>query len=397
MMQDKKSIKRIVNQIKAKLDATFLSDRMISFPSTYFIGLSIVCDIKCPYCPRQFYTKEVDHGFMDFDGFLNMSEFLEYCDEANFFGLGEPFLHPRFFDFLKEAKKRGCRITTSTHGMSLKPEVIEQIVDLGLDQLAISIDGADKKTFELLREGAVFETVIENVLKLQNLKKLKGQTVPEIHIATAVSTHNVKQLDKIVKLGKKLGVSRIVFTDLIIVDQKKAEVSVSRTDLFWKNFQKAERLGKKYGIDILYFYQNPFPWKKSHLPEIDTKNRRFACRDPWKTCILDRKGNMKPCCYYPPNTGNVFNTPLPEVINNKENRELRRLLIKGDLPKCCLDCGMLLEITREESEIALNEARELYKHEKPGIPDNTQKELEGLFREYEKKIRKTYTAGVNND
>jgi pyrroloquinoline quinone biosynthesis protein E len=268
--------------------------------------------------------------------------------------------------------------------MSLKPPVRDQVLDAGLDELTVSIDGADKETFEKLRSGARLETVVENVRALQKEKRLRNLQKPRILIATAVSQHNVHQLGDIVKLGHKLEASRIVFTDLILVDEKQACLSVARTDLFRKNFQKAEALGKKYGIDVLYFYQYPFPWKKDPVPQTRIQGRRYICRDAWKTCIINRRGNMKPCCYYPPFTGNVFTHPLPDLINNEANRQLRRRLLEGDPPECCQSCGILTEINAEQSLNALKQAQTLFLQSKDSslLTQKDIDELAAILSEY---------------
>jgi MoaA/NifB/PqqE/SkfB family radical SAM enzyme len=381
-----------MNRIKAALDSSYLSEFMLAYPSVYYFGVSIVCDIRCPYCPRQFYTNDVDSGFMDFDSFLKTSRYLESGEEAYFFGLGEPFLHPRFFDFISQSLKTGIKTGTSTHGMSLNPDVRKSILDLGLHELIISIDAADPKTFAMLRRGADLDKVVSNVLDLQKEKIKRGLTKPDIMIATAVSRHNVHELADIMKLAKKLGAVRVVFTDLIIVNPDNALVSVSKTDLFRDHYRRAEALGKKFGIEVLYFYQYPFPWKKDPIPSSLSRDKIRICRDPWRMCIINRHGEMKPCCYYPPNTGDIFQNPLPEVINNEGNRLLRRSLLEGDIPECCLNCGMLAEIAPEQSLNAIEQAQTLLNQaENTGV--FSQKDIDDLSRlisEYKKKWEKIY-------
>lgn len=383
---------RIMNRIKAALDSSYLSEYLLAYPSVYYFGISIICDIRCPYCPRQYYTKDVDSGLMDFDSFLKISKYLDYGEEAFFFGLGEPFLHPRFFDFIRESLKSGIKTGTSTHGMSLKPDVRKMILNLGLDELIVSIDAADSKTFAMLREGAVLDVVISNILELQKEKSEKGSSKPRIMIATAVSRHNVHQLTDIVKLAKKVGAIRVVFTDLILVNPDNSLVSVSKTDLFWDHYRRAEALGEKFGIEILYFYQYPFPWKKEPTPHNLSQGKPGICRDPWRMCIINRHGDMKPCCYYPPNTGNIFQNPLPEVINNEENRNLRRSLLEGDIPECCLNCGMLSEITSEQSWEAIQKAETLFNQAKDSVVFSQKDvdDLSQLISDYKKNLEKIY-------
>jgi len=359
-------------------------------PQTFYFGITTICDISCPYCPRQFYTEEVEPGLMDFDSFAPLAGCLEYAEEAYFFGLGEPFLHPRFFDFLSLSRKTGVRMETSSHGMSLDKKTREKILASGLDVLTISLDGAKPQTFEFLRKGARFETVLSNIAALQKEKIMKGTNKPAVYFATAVSQHNVDELPSIVKLAKKLGCVRVVFTDLILVDQKNASLSVAKTDLFKINLDKAKALGEKYGIEVLYFFQYPFPWKKDPPP----KGKRYACRDPWRICIIDREGKVKPCCYYPPFTGNIFKESLEDIINNEKSRKLRRALLQGNIPDCCVNCGMLTELTPEISINAIKTAEKMLEQEKNiGVLNKKNiDDLSALIKQYYEKWGNRYNS-----
>ena len=356
---------RLMNKVRAHLDASFLSDAVLALPSVYYIGLCAVCNIRCPYCPRQNFPDEVDNGLMSFEEFKKIIEYLNYAEIVFLFGIGEPFLHPQFFDFVREAKKTGIRTSTNTHGMSLNAENREKIIETGLDEISISFDGADEKVFNFLRAGADFKTVVGNIAALQSLKKERGSQAPELQFATVISRHNVRQMPDLVQLARKLGIKKIVFTNLITLHEENAEVSVAKTDLFADSYEKAKLLGKRLGVEIEYWSQHPFPWKKDPMPEFDPERRiRYACPDLWRLGIIDRTGNLKSCCYYENMSGNVFQTPVPDVFNNDLSRALRRSLLDGRLMECCVNCGMLrrasVEIARaelENADAALADAR----------------------------------------
>jgi len=353
---------RILNRIRARLDASFLSERVLAMPSVIYIGLSSICDLRCPYCPRQYYTGEISSGLMSWENFLKVAEYLAYAEEAYFFGIGEPLLHPRFFDFLEKGRETGVRMTTSTHGMTLDETVRRRILDVGLHELSVSMDGADRKTFDFLRQGASFDAVCTNLTALFEMKKREKKDLPKVCIATAVSRHNVKQLADIVAMAYRLGAARVVFTDLILVNPEDAELSVSRTDVFQNEMERARLAGTRLGVEILYFYQNPFPWKTDPVPEPAGQSKRLVCGDAWRMCILDKDGAMQACCYYPPKTGMVFEEPLPAIVNNEANQNLRRMLLEGHPPECCLNCGMLKTADAAQSLAAINDAKRLFEN-----------------------------------
>jgi len=258
---------KVINDIRAQLDASFLCEKALAFPTHYYVAVSVLCDLRCPYCPRQFCKYEIDHGLMDFAEFQRVAPILRYANYAGFLGLGEPFLNPRFFDFLVLGKSQGAFVATSTHGMSLVPEIAQKLVAMCMDEIAVSIDGSNRRVFEFLRKGADFDQVLRNVRHLNDLKRKYKTNKPVIFIAVSVSRYNVKYMPALVKLGKELEAARVVFTDLIIVDKKNAGVSVSGTRRFARALRKARELGRRLNIEVLYYYQNPFPWKPPKPPK----------------------------------------------------------------------------------------------------------------------------------
>ncbi len=147
------------NRVLELLDMTFLDDALLQRPACYGIAVTTLCNLRCPYCVREAAgMKENKH--MDFEALARQIGDIRTARRVSLFGLGEPFLHPRFFDFVKLCKDAGVYVATSTHGMSLRQEAREKLVELGLDELNISMDATEKKLFEALRLGANFERVV---------------------------------------------------------------------------------------------------------------------------------------------------------------------------------------------------------------------------------------------
>ena len=52
-------------------------------------------------------------------------------------GWGEPFLHPELMTMVRIAKGTGCSVGTTTNGLLLNEKVIRQLVESGMDVLAL--------------------------------------------------------------------------------------------------------------------------------------------------------------------------------------------------------------------------------------------------------------------
>ena len=66
-------------------------------------------------------------------------------------GLGEPMMHPRFFDMVAYAAGKGIRVTTNSNLTLLNERRAAACVASGLDCLHVSIDGATAETYERIR------------------------------------------------------------------------------------------------------------------------------------------------------------------------------------------------------------------------------------------------------
>lgn len=348
-----------LNAILQKLDLSFLVDRMLAMPTRYYVSVSVVCDIVCPFCPRQYYGELVDNGVMSYEAFRTVAPHLKYADFAGMFGLGEPFLHKDFFRFLTLAKEAGAWTTTNSHGMSLTDEIVRKLIDHKLDHINCSMDGHNKKLFEFLRAGAVFETVIENLKRFTAIKKELGVEHPQLQIAVTVSRHNVAHMADMVKLAREVGATAISFSNLIIINPDNAHLSVVNTPLFDGNLAKAKELGKKFGIPVDFFFQNPLPWVLEPT-DAARHGKRFGCHEAWRALTIERRGQTKPCCYIEEPIGNAFETPIAELRNSQAFIDLRRSLMEGRPDEFCRNCGNLRMVTRETASQRVEEAADLF-------------------------------------
>jgi MoaA/NifB/PqqE/SkfB family radical SAM enzyme len=109
------------------------------------------CNLRCQMCPIQFRTDGPPNGppaFMPFETFMGLVDQLPTMTELQLQGLGEPMMHPRFFDMVAYAAARGIEVSTNSNLTLLTPARAEQLVASGLSHLHVSIDGATSATYE---------------------------------------------------------------------------------------------------------------------------------------------------------------------------------------------------------------------------------------------------------
>lgn len=348
---------RAINDILALLDSTWLSPTTHARPTHYDVAVSVVCNIRCPFCPRQTFGDEVKSGLMKEKHFAPVIPHLEVSQRTGLYGLGEPFLNKKFFDFLTAAKERGTYCMTSTHGMSLTSERIDQVLDSELDELCVSMDGPTPRTFNFLRSGADFDTVVANVRELIRRRNERGKRTPRVHIACAISKYNVWHLKAMVRLTKSLGADKLAFSNLVLDFPEHAHASIVGTRLFRFMLNRAMAEAKRIGLECVYFYQIPFPWKDYPAPPIE-EGVRYGCPSAWRQLIVERDGNLKPCCYLDVSLGNSADKPLEEQFNSGPAVGLRRTFTEGRYLEKCKGCGQFTQITAERTAEILAEAEQ---------------------------------------
>src|SRR5690606_33415536 len=135
------------------------------------------CNLRCEMCPIQFRQEGPPYGppaFMDYDLFPRLVDEYEGLEELHLQGLGEPMMHPRFFDMVSFATERGVRVTTNSNLTLLSDRRAEACVTSGLAELHVSIDGADTETYERIRRRGHFERVLENVRRVVEVRERLG-------------------------------------------------------------------------------------------------------------------------------------------------------------------------------------------------------------------------------
>lgn len=96
-----------------------------------------------------------------------------------FHGAGEPLLHPELKNILEEARKiPGVSIGFMTNAMLLNEDWAIFLVDLPVDWLWFSIDGAFPETNDNFRKGSRLTVIERNVLNLIEKRERKGNGRP---------------------------------------------------------------------------------------------------------------------------------------------------------------------------------------------------------------------------
>lgn len=144
-------------------------------PFPEFITLETVkmCNSRCVFCtidqwprhtpvmPAPLYDKIAD------DIIANHSHVKQLC----LTGCGEPLLDKKLPERIYRFKKEGiAKVVIITNASLLSGETSLRLLDSGLDEIMITIDGLDPERYASLRVGLDLQSVMENVIQFLNIR-----------------------------------------------------------------------------------------------------------------------------------------------------------------------------------------------------------------------------------
>ena len=190
------------------------------------------CNLRCQMCPILYREDGPPYGppaFMAFEIFTALLEQFVGVEELQLQGLGEPMMHPRFFDMVAHAAARGITVSTNSNMTLLPPARAERCVRSGLERLHVSIDSARAETFERIRKRARLDRVLGNVrgglsgpairpialLKVKQVYEIAGpRNIPIIGQGGIMTAHDA--LEFIIAGATTVGVGTALFYEPLL-------------------------------------------------------------------------------------------------------------------------------------------------------------------------------------
>ena len=188
------------------------------------------CNLACVMCSRNYWKNEAT-GHMDLKLFDKLIDEIPCSVSRIFFGgVGEPLCHPDIVYMLKRAKQTGRVVEIITNGTLLTGGMSEKIVDAKIDVLWISIDSMETKSYENIRVGACFSSVMDNIRNF-NLKRagqheyvpLYSKNIVKLGAVFVLMKGNQDHFGNFLKQTRKFGISYVKATHLIPYNESQLD------------------------------------------------------------------------------------------------------------------------------------------------------------------------------
>jgi MoaA/NifB/PqqE/SkfB family radical SAM enzyme len=332
---------------KMLADRDFYTSDRITLPTSAIIETTTRCNLRCIMCARL----EDSHPGEDlpYEAFERcMESLVPHLKRIDLNGHGETFLNRHFLRILEQAKENGTFVAITTNATLIDEATADALVRLEMDEMVVSLDAATPALFERIRRGARFDKVLENIDRVNSLKKQYHRDRPHIDVQMVAMKMNIHELPALVRLAhervKARSVSVIPLKEYPAVE---GESLLRYPERALRYIPEARRIAKELGLafslspvleSLLAGQDRGEAQDADTSSEPDGRKTYMSCDDAWKFAFVDCTGRIRPCCGTDRVMGDLGKSTFPEIWYGDEYVTFRTALLSGHPPPECLRC-----------------------------------------------------------
>jgi MoaA/NifB/PqqE/SkfB family radical SAM enzyme len=268
-------------------------------------------------------------------------------------GVGEPMLVKNLPRMVRYLKARGVYVLFNTNGTVLNERNGRALIAAGLDELRVSLDASNAKSFREIRGKNWFDRILRNVRAFRDLQEREGHDRPRVSAWLTGLKETVEELPGFVRVAAEIGVKevylqRLVFFDEHAVGKARPDQALyerlTREDA--RYLEEAEELARSLGLTFSASGAASEPGLS--LQKADDNSHWSLCRRPWTLMYFTANGRALPCCIAPFSQrgyehytlGDATQQTLREIWNGPAYRAFRAALQSDAPPRTCASCGL---------------------------------------------------------
>jgi MoaA/NifB/PqqE/SkfB family radical SAM enzyme len=249
---------------------------------------------------------------------------------------------PQMIRYLKD---RGVHVLFNTNGTLLREKRFVELIDAGLDELRVSLDAADAKTYALVRGKPFFDRIVRDVTLLTDYQKRMNVKHPRVSLWLTGLKETVDQLPDFVRLAARMGVNEVHLQRLVF-DEAGFGMARAESSLFEST--QAEQAAVDAASAIARDLGVTLDASGATEPGLSLKRTEDApwtgCRRPWSLMYFTAHGRALPCCIAPFSArgyetytlGDAKTQTLADIWNGPAYQDFRAALRSDAPPKCGL-------------------------------------------------------------
>ena len=268
-----------------------------------------------------------------------------------FTGNGEPFVHPRALELMAFLKNAGCHCQVNTNGTLLKRTTIDQLIDVGFDELRITTMAGSPQIYNKTHPGApphTFEVLKDRLQYASKRKARLGRRRPLITLVMIVIRQNIDDLINFAKFATEVNAQNVLFRPVDDIEDDGLAKLVPDGQMAQKTENRL--ISIKGELDLIGIRHNIGYFLRVFRKQLDTRAlyRSIPCYYAWLDPEIDPIGNVYACCRCYKIMGNVYDHGFATVWKSRDFRRLRHtakhICETGIFPETC-DCNSCVNHT----------------------------------------------------
>ena len=282
-------------------------------PAVVRLEASTLCQLNCRACDAwKDSCGTLGKGYLRFSDFRDFIRNNSYIKTIEMSNRGEIFLNPELTQIMKFAFENDIALyaNAGVNFNTISDEVLEALVKYQFRSMVISIDGASQEVYSAYRVNGNFDTVIENIRKLNANKRKHESRYPELFWQYILMEHNEDDVVKAKEMAYGLQM-KIYFKLTWEPGYIPGNVEMLRRETGFENLSREEVLENE-GRQYLSF---------------------ICCNQLWTSPQINWDGRLLGCCVasWDDFGVNVFETGLEKAIRSK-NFAYAKKMLKGEAP-----------------------------------------------------------------
>ena len=363
-----------LNVLQYWVPYTFMDGKAFA-PDAITVELTFRCNLSCQMCPleipRVMYNR-ANHEYVAErkKEELTTAEVVKLVDDVADMGVkritltgGEAFLRTDIFEILKRVKERGLRVCVNTNGWFLGKAQARRIVEMGIDEMSISVDGPNETHDFIRRREGSFKHILDSLTNLEEARQELGRSNPSVGITCTISALNQANFSEVLDWLKDYKVISSIEFEYMFFTERWAEKATEKliplpvapkeedqvlpfylrnvdVDVFHDQVQKTIAKAKEYKLNAAF--QPPIKTKEEIGKRFFDVTHAYVetCFYPWKAARVNPYGDVYSCSIDVA-FGNIRQAPFSQLWNGDAYQVFRRTLKEqGIFPKCTKCCAL---------------------------------------------------------
>lgn len=311
-------VSNFIKSIYSYILSRFGKNKVIHLPWSISVEPADYCMLRCPQCPVGIRKRQKDKHLMSLPLFKKLlDEVQPFCGVMQFHFQGEPLLNQDLPIYIAMAHKARIYTLLSTNAQMLTKPLAEELIDAGLNEIIISMDGVTQETYEQYRVGGDIDKVKQALRYLADYKASTKSGI-KITLQCLCLKTNEHEWNWLMKHYKDLGATDFVLKPAQFYDFEHGNPMMPTNEHFSRYI---------LGQDGLYHLKKKL---HNHCPRL------------WWYCVVAANGDVLPCCFDKDHEyvfGNIQKQSFREIWFGEKAQQFRKQVLtnRASIPMC-LNC-----------------------------------------------------------